>query len=265
MRWLLLALCPGCAMTLGELRPARPLRGGEVQAVYGQDLVLPTATVRQSVDLGQQLAEVARDDVDGLSVDQKQDLTRSVAALALASPGVGTWAEVGVGLGYGWDVSARVGSGTAGLAVRKGLWRHPWSASATARVATNAGDLRLGTLSSFAGLVEVGELRRVDLGLSGQVGLDLGEVGMLWGGARGVLSPYTLTLDPSWVGLEPVHSAGRLGWGGAYGGAALGWRYVWVAAELSVLRAGGSLELYGEPMPLQGWVVLPAWGVIVGF
>lgn len=258
-------LAAGCAMTLGELRPARPLRGGEVQAVYGQDLVLPTATVRQSIELGQQLAEVARDDAAGLSAEQKQDLTRGVAALALGSPGMGSWVEAGVGLGYGWDVGARVGSGSAGLVVRKGLWRHPWSASVSARAGVNGGDLRLSALSTFNGLVEVGELRRADLGASAQLGLDLGEVGMLWGGAKGTVSPYTLTLDPSRVDLDPVQTQGRLSWVGPYAGAALGWRYVWLAAELSVLRAGGGFELYGEAVPMQGWVVLPSWGVVVGF
>ncbi|MCK6524323.1 hypothetical protein L6R49_23200 [Myxococcota bacterium] len=256
----ILIVLSGCAMNLAELRSARTLEGGELGFTWGNTVTLPTATAREAISAARTVADAAGDDVTGLTDAQRDDLIDGSTALALSAPGIGTWAEAAVGLGYGWELSARGGGGFTGVGLRRGVNLHPVYLSAGLR-AGKAGGFRLGAVETVSELVTLTEYTRWDLALSGQAGVELGEWGRAWGGVKLVRSPYQLTLDPSRLGLSPVTAEGALTHVGGFAGLGLGWRYVFLVGELGVARSAGTLDLYGETQDLGGWVLSPAWGV----
>lgn len=265
MRHLPLAICTlatsGCAMNLAELKSPRVLRGGEVELVYGNNAILPSSGVRQVVESSVALADDNQSG-EGLQQSQKETLVAGAAALSLASPGYGSFFEANLGLGYGFDASARVGNGIGGLGLRRRLVaQHPWHLTLGARADWNTGGSWLGPIDTVGQLVKVTDMRRADLGATLHGGVELGEWGQAWGGLKVVDSPYRLNIDATLIDLGQQQERGHIVHAGGFVGAAVGFRWVYLSGELMLLRSWGELEIYDQPLSLTGWTLVPGWGV----
>lgn len=256
-----LLLLTACALNLAEMRSARVLGGGEVQLTQGNTAVLPTAAVRESIDAARLVIDAAQSG-EPLTDEEAHTLIAGATAVALSAPGYGTYGDLALGFGYGWEGSVRMGSGVMGVGLRRRLYAgYPLYAAAGIRAQRSGGAAWIGALDTANDFVSIADLHRTDLSATLEGGLELAEVLRLWGGLRGGLSPYRLSLDASALGLGSAETHGRVSMIGGFFGFGLGWRYVHVAAELGVERAYGEAILLEQPVDLGGWVVHPSWGL----
>lgn len=254
-------LLSGCALNLAELRSARVLGGGEVQLTQGNTAVVPTAAVRETIDAAKLVID-ARQSGEPLSEQQAQTLVAGATAVALSAPGYGGFGDLAVGFGYGWEGSLRMGSGVMGVGLRRRLYAaEPVYAAAGLRAQRSGGAAWMTALDTANDLVSIAELRRYDLSATLEGGLEVAEAVKLWGGLRGGVSPYRLSLDATALGLGVGETSGRIGMIGGFAGIGVGWRYVHFTAELGVSRSYGAATLLGQPVELGGVVVHPSWGV----
>ncbi len=247
-------------MNMAELRSARVLRGGEMQVVRGNTVVVPLQAVGQLIDETETLITSA-DDGAALSAEEGSTLVSGTAALGLMSPGYGTYLEYAFGLGHRWDSSLRIGNGIQAVGLRRGWDHHPWYAAAGLRVGRNTGSAWFGTVDNVNRIVRVSDMRRFDIDGVLQAGVELGEWGRAWGGAKGIYSPYRIEIDADALGWGTASDQQRMRFWGGFIGGSVGFRWLHVAAELTVMRALGEVSLFGETHDLSGVVIAPSWGL----
>ena len=258
--WLALTLfwATGCAVNVAEMRSARVLRGGEVTLTQGNTVVIPTSSVEQAIETGKTLVE--KED-NRYSETEARQLVGTAAAIALASPGYGTFVDGAIGLGRGFELSGRLGNGIYAVGLRKALIAdHPWHLTLGIRAAYNGGGTWIPYASWLETAVDPGSVWRFDGSAWLTVGREYGEWGRWWAGARAMVSPYSMEVDASQLGLGSDRTTGTLVYGGGFVGAAVGYRVFFVLAEVQVLKVGGEAELFGETHSLDGWLVAPSWG-----
>lgn len=255
----------GCAMNVSEARSARVLRGGEIQVSEVNNVVVPTRAVSQFVKNVQPSIDAAK--AGSVTDEQRDKLVGAATAIALTGPGFGAHTDIGVGLGYRYDVQARLGNGIYALSLRRGFDLGTWHAAIGTRAAYNSGSvfLDIDYLDDVVEYVKVSETKRFDGQLFGQVGKEWGEWGKLWFGAKGMWSPLKVRVDASKVngGVDTVHTT--LWHGGGFVGGALGYRWIHFVAEVTVLGASGKATVFGREYDLSGVVVAPSWGLMGTF
>ncbi len=259
MTLMALTLLSGCAMNLAELRSARVLRPGEMQVTQGNNVVVPTSSVGESWKAAQIISD-AEADAGLLSEEEALDLVGGATAIALSSPGYGTFAEYALGLPRRFEFSARFGNGIYGVGLRKGVSRDQWHANVGIRAAYNGGGSWISYANTLNSWVDVGKVRRLDLSATAMVGREWEEWGKLWLGAKAMVSPYTLDIDASAVGLGETSTSSSMRYVGGFIGGGLGFRYVHFTVELSVLYASGELAVFDREYSLRGLVLAPSWG-----
>ncbi|HVY26659.1 MAG TPA: hypothetical protein VHB79_08895 [Polyangiaceae bacterium] len=253
----------GCAVNVSEARSARVLRGGEIQVSEVNNVVVPTRAVSHFVSNVQPSIDAAK---NGSVTDEERDkLVGAATAIALTGPGFGVHTDIGVGLGYRYDLQARLGNGIYALSLRRGFDLGTWQAAIGTRAAYNSGAAFLEYLDDVAEIIEVSDMKRFDGQLFAQVGKEWGEWGKLWFGAKGIWSPLKVQVDARKVngGVDTVHTT--LWQGGGFVGGALGYRWIHFVAELTVLGASGKATVFGRDYDLSGVVVAPSWGLMGTF
>ena len=266
----MLLLTLGCAINLAEMRGARVLRGGEIELAEINSVVVPSAAVRESIEPAKELVGQIEES-DELTEDERRVLVGGMAAVALSGPGYGTFLDGNIGLGRGLEANARVGNGsyTLGLRKRVPLYRAadpgPWHMALGVRGGVATGGAWLGVFNWANTAIRVSDLRRYDLSASLTAGREFKEWGRVWWGPKVQLSPYTWELDGSLVGLGTESSSGRLVYAGGFAGGAVGYRWIHLAGELTVVHTRGTLDAFGEEHSQRGWIVAPHWGVMVNF
>jgi len=251
-------------MNVSETRSARVLRGGEIQIAEVNDVVVPTRAVTGSIDSARRAASAAGDRT--LTDQERRDLTGGAAAIALSGPGYGAHIDMAVGLGYRYDVQARIGNGVYALSLRRGfdLGRR-WFVAVGTRAAYNTGEAFLAYADDIFDWVRFSETRRLDGQLFGQIGAEFGEWGKLWFGAKGMVSPLETDIDTTRIGGDREHVATTLYHAGGFVGGALGFRWIHVVAELSILGATGRVRAFDQDYDLSGVVIAPSWGFMGQF
>ncbi|MCP4805006.1 MAG: hypothetical protein GY913_17075 [Proteobacteria bacterium] len=266
----MLLLTLGCAINLAEMRGARVLRGGEIEVSEINSVVIPSAAVREAIDPAKELVGQI-DESDQLTAEEREVLVGGMAAVALSGPGYGTFIDGNIGLGRGFEANARVGNGSYTLGMRKRipLYRAgapgPWHMAVGVRGGLATGGAWLGIFNWANKAIRVSELRRYDLAGTLTVGREFAEWGRVWWGPKVQVSPYSWELDGTLVGLGAETSTGRLLYAGGFAGGSVGYRWIHLAGELTVVHTRGSLEAFGEEHSQQGWIVAPHWGVQVTF
>lgn len=260
---LALGLC-GCATNLSEARSARVLRGGEIQVAQANSVNFPVRVIGDVIDPGKQIVS-SIDQGTPPTDEEAKKMVGAAAAIALTGVGYGTHIDVGVGLGYRLDLSARVGNGIYGLSLRRGFELGSWDACVGARAAYNSGATWVPYFDDLNSYVEISDTKRFDGQLFGQIGRDFGEWGKIWFGAKGMVSPFSSTVDTTLVGLGRTELSDTIGWVGGFFGFALGYRWFHFLGELAVLYSIGEVEAYGYRYDLSGVVVVPTWGLQLTF
>ena len=253
----------GCAMNVSETRPARVLRGGEIQLAEMNDVVIPTRAVGGLIDGARDAANSAE---DGLTPEERRTLIGAATAISLTGPGYGAHIDMAAGLGYRFDLQARIGNGIYGLSLRRGFpLSEKWNLALGVRGAYNSGQTFVEYADYVTEWVKLSETRRFDGQLFVQAGPEWGEWGRLWFGAKGMWSPLVTDIDATRIGGTRERVEATVYHAGGFAGAAIGFRWIFFVVELNVLASYGKFRAFDEDFDLSGYVIAPSWGFMGTF
>ncbi|QSQ25862.1 hypothetical protein JY651_13435 [Pyxidicoccus parkwayensis] len=272
-----LALAPGCATTLSTMQTARTLEPGQVQVTGGVGVFAPVGNLIRVVDTGIDQGEEARDAVDEdrpyeLSEEAQQKLLTAGVALMVAPPGANPELMVRVGVVDRVDVGVRY----SGISLRvdgKVLLAHGGEGGRSYDVALGLGAARhffSSPVLDVLEVVEMGDFSRYDVEVPLYVSADFGDVFKLYGAPKYVYSHTRM--DPRLVDYskegKPVSgfdatlpATVNSHFIGSTVGMALGYRYVYLFAELTGGYVSCKPNLFGVERQLGGVTFYPAFGV----
>lgn len=284
---LLLLLAPGCATTLSTMQTARPLAPGQVQVTGGVGVFIPVGNIVRAVDTGIEQGEEARDAIDegrpySLSEEAQQRLFTAGVALMVAPPGANPELMVRVGVVDRVDVGVRY-SGISLRADAKVLMFHGGDADGgrmepgqrSYDVALGLGAARHFFSSPVLDVLEVvkmGDFSRYDVEVPLYVSADFGDILKLYAAPKYVFSRTRMDqrlVDASREGSPVTGFDAALPatvnshfWGSTVG-LALGFRYVYLFAELTGGYVSCNPTLFGVERELGGVTLFPAFGLAV--
>jgi len=262
---LVLLLASGCAATLSGFQPAHVPDQGHVSAEFGWDVSAPTGTISRTLDAGRTLARAA--DSRSLSDGERRQLIEAGANLAIDPPA----AVMHVGVAFvpiaSWELSLRWSSG----AWRAGF-RHQFLTQERNGLDLSAG---LGVsrfsyefpIHEIISVIRLDDFTRWSLDFPLLVGKH-GSWYRWWTGPRLLLSRYdsamTLSLPATANTSAEVVAAsvgGNATFLGGQVGAALGYRYIFLGLELTIVRliSHAHLDLAGQRQDadLGGLIIYP--------
>jgi hypothetical protein len=267
----MLPLLLSCAAPMATLHGARTAPAGAVELHGGASMHLDGSVVGGSLDaalLAADRAQAALDqgEVPPLSAAEQDDLARAALSWALANP-IPVWHGGGrVGLPAGFELGAALSTSgpmahLAWQALDSQTGDSPVDLSLALQVQRQS--FGLGLPGPVATVLRVEDLSRTDLVLPVVVGVDLEDLGFVYGGAKGVASRVEAQLFErlSEVAGVQVDLSGPVWGGGVFVGGALGWKYVFLVGELNVLAWGTQPEFLGRTLVLRSVEVVPALGL----
>jgi hypothetical protein len=250
-------------MNVSETRPARVLRGGEIQLAEVNDIVIPTRAVGGLIDGAKEAANSAD---DGLTTEERRTLIGAATAISLTGPGYGAHLDAAAGLGYRFDLQARIGNGIYGLSLRRGFpLSEKWHLALGLRGAYNTGQTFIEYADYVTEWVKLSETRRFDGQAFFQIGPEWGEWGRVWFGGKGMWSPLVTDIDATRIGGTRERVEATVYHAGGFVGAAVGFRWIYFVAELNVLASWGRFRAFDEDFDLSGYVIAPSWGFMGQF
>ena len=110
--------------------------------------------------------------------------------------------------------------------------------------------------------LEVGDYSRWNIEVPVIFGSRLGDVGHAWFGPKYVFSTYSVDASLKNIGVVP-ESSGTIHHLGAFGGIGVGYKVVFVFAELTIAKMFAEPEIFGQKTDLGGIVVVPAGGLML--
>ncbi|MFP2911989.1 hypothetical protein ACLESD_44600 [Pyxidicoccus sp. 3LFB2] len=282
-----LALTPGCATTLSTMQTARTLDPGQVQVTGGLGVFVPVGNLIRVVDVGIDQGREARDAVDdgrpyALSEEDQQRLLTAGVALMVAPPGVNPELMVRVGVVDRVDVGLRY-SGISLRADAKVLLLHGGREEGGRMEADQRSydvALGLGAARHFFSspvldvleVVQMNDFSRYDIEVPLYVSADFGDIFKLYGAPKYVFSRTRLDerlVDYSRQGAPVSGFDAALPatvdshfWG-ATAGMSLGYRYVYLFAELTSGYVVCNPNLFGLERKLGGVTFFPSFGLAV--
>ncbi|MSQ83346.1 MAG: hypothetical protein EXR77_10745 [Myxococcales bacterium] len=254
----------GCAVNLSEARPARVLRGGEVQVSEINNIIVPTGALADGAK-SVELVYTALREKKSLSAVEQRDFAGRTAANALTGPGFGAHVDISLGLGYRLDTSFRFGNGIYAASVRRGFDGPKWHGNVGVRAGYNTGMSVIPYLEQLNSYVEIADTSRWDWQAFAQLGREFQQWGRIWFGAKAMRSVFTVTVDATKLGLSKEVIDDQLDYLGGSFGFALGYRYAFFVGELHVLRSIGSVYAFGGERGLNGITIAPSWGILGQF
>ncbi|MDF2691718.1 MAG: hypothetical protein K0S65_101 [Labilithrix sp.] len=273
--------CTACSTTLSTLQPAEPMAPGHVQAQAAFDVAVPASRIVDAVDVMATLGDRYASDPSykPTSEDQRRALAAAVG-LGLSSPGVNPDLMLRMGVVKDLDVGLRW-SGLAAHADAKYRLFATREPSAD-EVEQAKGKIGNGPDRGFQGSISVGAskalyngfvfdaLDYVDVGDYSRWNIEvplifggrLGDFGHAWFGPKYVFSTYSVDASLQNVGaVSGTH--GTIHHLGGFGGIGVGYKVVFVFAELTIAKMFAEPEIFGQRTDLGGIVVVPAGGLML--
>jgi hypothetical protein len=250
--WVLGTGGSGCAASLSSFQPAHVGPRHQARVTVGEDLSIPTGTIDNAIDLARGLSRAAQSRT--LSEDEKLQLFEAGVRIALAPPAFDQHVAASYNFADAWEVSLRYAGG--GLRVGS---RHQFFTQEHDGVDLSAG-LGIARYSYGFGLTDLVDV--LDIGGVERWNLDLPLVMgwhnrffRVWGGPRLAFMHHRTDIVlhvPGTAGNvakeEIARSSGTGVFWGAQLGGAVGYRWVFLAAELTVVRlsADANLDVFGR-------------------
>ncbi|HEY0706471.1 MAG TPA: hypothetical protein VGG33_06735, partial [Polyangia bacterium] len=263
----------GCASALSSFQPAHVGPKGQVRAEVGSDVAIPTATIASSLDAAKTLASAAR--TRELSEAEKTELFKAGLNLALNAPSLVNHVGITYNPADQWEVGLRY----AGSAWRLGGRRQLLTQT------TDGTDLSVGVgvsratyefpISDIIDVVRLNDFERWNIDVPITAGWQ-GPAHRIWLGPRLAYMHHSASMtiqvpgDPTGVAEDDVASSEGDGFFvGALAGAAVGYRWLFVAAELSIVRLLGDAELnvFGRTTSADtsSWIITPGLALMGEF
>jgi hypothetical protein len=264
-------LASACAPVLSGLQPAKVTPHQKWHVSAGGDVGVAAGGLFGAIGAGVDLAQKVKDG-GTLSEEERGKAYDAALALLLSFPVSAAWNVQGA---YGFAPDFEVALRWAGTAWRaSGRWQFldAGQAGIDGSVGLGLGLYTLGIpLADQLPIAKISDFRRFEVDAPILFGWS-GDLGHFWFGPRLMLARYGSNVEIDLGGGlagELAKLEGTAFYAGGQIGAALGWKYVWLAAELTVtwLSGGGRLDVVGNvrEVPTSGLVVNPSFAVIARF
>ncbi len=265
----------GCAVGLSSNQPAHVAKPGQLHAEIGVDVSYPTGTAQEVIDAADSVEEAVRQQQQMPSDAQKRAIFEGGAAIAMNPPAAVPHLGVDYGVTEKWEVGARLATSGWRLGARRQfLTQEDHGIDVSAGLGVGRALFTPPVQRVFESL-EVNDFWRWNV----DVPVALGRHGSwyrVWGGPRLLYSwvsqTMTLTLDDLGT-AEPVRATGKFSgrglYAGAYAGAALGYRSLFIGPELTLVYLFGSADVDSlgsrQNVAVESLVVYPAFAVMGEF
>ncbi|HEX8704220.1 MAG TPA: hypothetical protein VF815_35635 [Myxococcaceae bacterium] len=279
-----LVLGTGCASTLSSMQTAKPLERGQFQASLGTGLFVPVGPLATVADFGisesEKFLELINEGtrVELSEEDQRKLLTAGIA-LAVAPPGPVTEVMIRAGVVENLDMGLRYSSGSLRLDA-KYRFLHRGTQQRGSEREQGSFDMAIGlglARHSFKSraldlleVVEIDDFSRYDVEVPLYLSAEAGEVLKLYASPKYIYSRTSLDqqlVDYSMQGKDvagfDVSLPARVNshFVGSTFGAALGYKYVHLYAELTGGYTFCKPRVFGEKRNLGGPTFYPAVGI----
>ncbi|HKY39174.1 MAG TPA: hypothetical protein VJN18_24715 [Polyangiaceae bacterium] len=275
MLLLLASASAGCAVGLSSNQPAHVAKPGQLHAEIGVDVSYPTGTAQEVIDAADSVEEAVRQQQQMPSDAQKRVIFEGGAAIAMNPPAAVPHLGVDYGVAEKWEVGARLATSGWRLSARRQLLtQEAHGIDLSAGLGAGRALLTPPVQRVFESL-EVSDFWRWNVDLPVALGRH-GSWYRVWGGPRLLYSwvsqTMTLTLDDLGT-AEPVRASGKFSgrglYAGAYAGAALGYRSLFIGPELTLVYLFGSADVDSlgsrQNVAVESLVVYPAFAVMGEF
>ena len=279
--FLITSLCAAaaCAPSLSSMQPAHVAPKGHAQATVAVEVGVPTGAVGRIIDTGKTLAAAANDGRRPLTSMEKQQLFESGVAVAASPPSFGYHYAFAYTLLDRWELNARWAGDGWRLGSRYQLLRHedgPFDMVVGAGVARSVFEI---PLADYIPVLKVDDFTRWTFDAGVQIGTSR-RYFRVWGGPKFHYSRFDMAMRlelPNAAAPDVATFEGSGKYLSGQAGVAFGYRYVFLAVELTVSRLWGSADVtsminaQGGPDPIarsvdaSGYVVFPAFGLIGEF
>jgi hypothetical protein len=238
------------------------MKPGHVQANAAVDVNIPASRIIAAVDVAKELGDnYAKNPSYVPSIEDQRKALAAGVGLGLSAPGANQDFMLRIGVVRDLDVGVR----WSGLAAHvDGKFRFmgdesSWQGAVSLGVSKT---LYRGFIFDTLDYLRINDYSRWNVELPVIFGRRLGDFGHVWAGPKYVYSHYTV--DASLKNVGAVSStSGSIHHLGGFGGIALGYKYVFVVAELSIAKMFAQPELFGQTTDLGGIVVVPAFGLML--
>lgn len=276
----LLATASGCTAPAYVGQTGRVTPKGSFRASFGSGYQVNTTAadlVRDGRDLARQLdsKRVACPDTtlapECWNVADVRPVVNAAYRFATVAPlSSNTQFGVRYGLASGVDVGLRYGPGNKGADLGLQLFgpREASQAGWAGSLFAGYGKRDLGTLGDVIESVFQGEASLTDYQVAVVAGRQYGEAAHLYLGGRWLVTRWKVQVLPDipiifdggevqreLLGTDPSGTIHQLG---AVLGGAVGYRHLWLGAELNLLQSFGHARILGEEQTLSGLGVMPA-------
>jgi hypothetical protein len=283
---LMLVLGAGCASNLSTLQTAKPLTRGQFQVSAGAGLFVPVGQIVNVADLGIDKGREISRALDGgepvqLTEEDQQRMLTAGLALAVAPPGVVNELSIRAGLMDDLDLGLRY-SGISFRFDAKYRFVHVDSGDAYAQHKRASFDMALGVAAArhtfktpaldVLKFVQMDDFSRYDIEVPLYISTDIGEIFMLYAAPKYVYSKTSLDaklVDLAEQGADLTGISLNLPttvesqFVGSTMGLSLGYKYVFVYAELTGGYTFCKPNVFGQQRNLGGATFYPAVGIAI--
>jgi hypothetical protein len=257
------------------MQPAHVAPKGHGQVTAAFEVWIPTGTIGSIIDTGKTLSEIAKQNMS-LTPEQERQLFDSGVTVVVSPPSVGYHFAGSYTLIDRLEVGLRYAGGGWRGGARYQLLRHE----------TDPLDMTIGAglsyysyeipLASYIPILEVEDFTRWTVDVPLQIGTSRSYY-RVWGGPKFLYSHFTtaIKLDlpdtPDLASFEghTIYYGGQIGF-------AVGYKYVFVAFELTLAGISGRGDVKTAPDPrdgqalvhntdISGFIIYPAFGLIGEF
>ena len=259
------------------MQPAHVAPKGHVQATAALEVGIPTGTIGTIIDTGKTLSDLAQQQMS-LTPDQERRLFDSGVTVVVSPPSVGYHFA-----GYyspidRFELGLRYAGGGWRGGARYQLLRHE----------TDPFDMTIGggfsyssyeiPLASYIPVLEVDDFTRWTVDVPLQIGTSRSYY-RVWGGPKFLYSHFSTAIRLSIPGVDTPDLASFEGHTLYYGGQvgfAIGYKYIFVAFELTLAGVSGHGDVKTAPDPrngealahdtdISGFIIYPAFGLMGEF
>ena len=262
--FLLLALATtGCSTALSTMQPADTLRAGGWHIGGGAAVSIPVTRIVDALDQAGTIGNKYRMDATYQpTAEEQRQVFDAAVGLALSAPGVTYDVMIRYGIIDRLDAGVRWTTTGLHLDLKFQFLRNGgWDGSISAGYAWHFFE---GFLFDVLDYLHVADYSRHDLEVPVILGRRLGKWGYVWGGPKYVMARYSLVAGIPNV-TQPFASSGFIHYIGGFAGFGVGYRWVYVFAELTVMDMIASPEILGKPVDIGGAIVVPALGIMARF
>jgi hypothetical protein len=270
---LLATVTLGCATSLSSFQPAHVAKKGSVTAEAGMDLSLPTGTVSRAIDAGRALAHAA--ETRKLTEEEQLTLFGAGTNLALNPPNLVEHAGLTYTPATDWEVGVRYAAASWRVGVRHQV-RHQEDSGFDMTIGVGAQRFSFEfPVNDIIDVLKIDDFVRWNFDVPIVFGKH-NDYYRVWGGPRFVVSRFdtqlVLKLPKTGEEIPVPQLASARGTGlyiGAQGGAAVGYKKVFLAFELTVVRLDGTAHLIalgrGLDVDMSTWVLYPGLALLGEF